>query len=72
VGLRLELHLDNLVDKIWHVEEGRPPYPSDPLFILNASYAGKFLLKVLPAITVQLELRVMKGKITHSHESYFL
>jgi hypothetical protein len=41
-GLRLELHLDNLVDQIWRVDEGRPPYPSDPLFIISTSYAGKF------------------------------
>ncbi|PNF27724.1 hypothetical protein B7P43_G12791, partial [Cryptotermes secundus] len=39
-GLRLELLLVNLVDKIWGVEEGRPPYPSDPLFVLNTSYTG--------------------------------
>ncbi|KDR18194.1 Xaa-Pro aminopeptidase 2 [Zootermopsis nevadensis] len=39
-GLKLELYLDNLVDKIWGSEEGRPPYPSDPLFILDTAYAG--------------------------------
>lgn len=39
-GLKLEIHLSNLVDIIWNSDEGRPPYPTGPLFILDTTYAG--------------------------------
>jgi Xaa-Pro aminopeptidase len=39
-GLELEVHLSNLVDMIWDAAEGRPPYPSDPVFVLDTKYAG--------------------------------
>jgi len=34
------------VDIIWDAEEGRPPYPSDPVFVLDTKYAGKLKLQV--------------------------
>jgi hypothetical protein len=56
--LKLELHLDNLVDLIWGAEEGRPPYPSEPLFILDTVYAGKLNLSyVCPTSSLQIVLR---------------
>ncbi|XP_069700118.1 xaa-Pro aminopeptidase ApepP-like [Periplaneta americana] len=39
-NLRLEPLYDNLVDMIWGAAEGRPPYPSDPIFVLDTKYTG--------------------------------
>lgn len=39
-GVFLEDAKNDLIDKIWTTEEGRPPKPHDPLMIHDTKYAG--------------------------------